>query len=111
MGMRDSVTVSMAEESSGVFSVISLVNWVCVLTCALAAMRLYDLRHTCATRAAKSGYRSGDAGGHAWAFENPDGTACSPTQAHQAKAMSCSKSPMWLNRLAAFEKQQTALMQ
>ncbi len=33
MAMRDSVTVSMAEESSGVLSVISRVNWVCVLTC------------------------------------------------------------------------------
>jgi len=32
MAMRDSVTVSMAEEISGVFSVISRVNWVCVLT-------------------------------------------------------------------------------
>ena len=34
MAMRDSVTVSMAEEISGVFSVMSRVSWVCVLTCA-----------------------------------------------------------------------------
>jgi len=34
MAMRDSVTVSMAAESSGVFRVMSRVNWVCVLTCA-----------------------------------------------------------------------------
>ena len=33
MAMRDSVTVSMAEESSGVFSVMSRVSCVCVLTC------------------------------------------------------------------------------
>jgi hypothetical protein len=30
MAMRDSVTVSMAEESSGVLSVMSRVSWVCV---------------------------------------------------------------------------------
>jgi hypothetical protein len=34
IAMRDSVTVSMADESSGVFSVMSRVNCVCVLTCA-----------------------------------------------------------------------------
>ena len=34
MAMRDSVTVSMADDSSGVFSVMSRVNWVCVLTVA-----------------------------------------------------------------------------
>ena len=34
MAMRDSVTVSMAEEISGVFSVMLRVSWVCVLTCA-----------------------------------------------------------------------------
>ena len=34
MAMRDSVTVSIAEESSGVFSVMSRVNWVYVLTSA-----------------------------------------------------------------------------
>ena len=33
MAMRDSVTVSMADEISGVLSAIPLVNWVCVLTC------------------------------------------------------------------------------
>jgi len=33
MAIRDSVTVSMAEESSGVLSVMLRVNWVCVLTC------------------------------------------------------------------------------
>ena len=32
IAMRDSVTVSMADEMSGVFSVMSRVNWVCVLT-------------------------------------------------------------------------------
>jgi hypothetical protein len=33
IAIRDSVTVSMAAEISGVFSVMSLVSWVCVLTC------------------------------------------------------------------------------
>jgi hypothetical protein len=32
MAIRDSVTVSIADEMSGVFSVMSRVNWVWVLT-------------------------------------------------------------------------------
>jgi integrase len=41
----------------------------------VAPFRLYDLRHTWATRAAMSGIDFGDAGIHAWTLQNSDGAS------------------------------------